>query len=178
MLIIKSLFARCASILLACFSIGLTQVYSEPTNNALQAYRDEIQQSETNASQAILNTLKDASPDNTSQQNSSAPKKPSATTPRPRSNADKAFSLPANKSANTTNSTNKNPWLRPNPWTNPPPTIWEKNAKVNPYANAPIPGPTPSPNASANAAIPSPPNIFAPPSRQSPNTNTQSNANS
>lgn len=162
--------------------IGLAPAYAEPTNDSLQAYRDEIKQSETNASQAVLDALQatNANTESSSQQNNqpaSNSSSASARTPTPRSNNDKAFTPSDNKSANTSNSPNKNPWLKPNPWAKQPPNIWEKNAKVNPYSNAPIPGPTPSPSASANLAIPNPPNIFAP-SQATPNTNkAQPNAN-
>lgn len=164
--------SRYALIFFGCSSIGLAHAYSASTkNDPLQTYRDEIKQSEANASQAVLDALKaaNATPDSSSQQNKSVPEAPASSTPTPRSNNDKAFS-PSDKPANTAN---KNPWLQPNPWAKQPPNIWEKNAKVNPYSNAPIPGPTPS----ANLAISSPPNIFAP-LQTTPNTNkSQSNAN-
>ncbi|MEN9450773.1 MAG: hypothetical protein RJA83_1391 [Pseudomonadota bacterium] len=165
---LKSWLSRCCLIFFSCYYLGLTFAYSEPTkSDPLQIYRDEIKQSEANASQTVLDALKAADPDSSSQQqNQPAPEaSASSATPTSRSNNDKAFS-PANKPTNPANSTNKNPWLQPNPWAKQPPNIWEKNAKVNPYSNAPIPGPTPS----ANLAIPSPPNIFAP-SHSTPNTN-------
>lgn len=161
---------RCSIIFLSCFFpfIGLASAYSEPTNNFLQTYRDEIQQSETNASQAVLDVLQaNADTDNDSQQKNQPA---SAAPPTPRSNNDKAFTPSDNNSANATHPLNKNPWIKPNPWAKQPPNIWEKNAKINPYSNAPIPGPTPPSNASTNLAIPSPPNIFAP-SQPAPNTN-------
>lgn len=157
----KSLFARYPIILLSCSFIGLAYAYPAPhPKDPLQAYQDEIQQSESDASQAVLDTLKDANTDseNMAQQNQAAPESSTAIL-TPRSNADKAFKSTDKPSANSMSSANKNPWVQPNPWANQPPNIWEKNAKVNPYANAPIPGPKP-PNTSAN--IPSPPNIFAP----------------
>lgn len=165
---LKSWLSRCSLIFFSCFYLGLAYAYSEPTNDPLQTYRDEIKQSETNASQAVLDALKAANPDSSSQQNNQAAPETSAAIQAPRSNNDKAFTQD-NKSANSTHASNKNPWLKPNPWAKQPPNIWEKNAKVNPYSNAPIPGPT-TPNVSANAAIPSPPNIFAP-SRATPNPN-------
>lgn len=174
---LKSLLTRYPVILLSCSFIGLAPAYSESTNDPLQTYRDEIQQSETNASQAILDTLKaNSESDNTTQNQKTIPQ-PSATTPTPRSNTDKAFTPEDNTSANSTHSSNKNPWLQPSPWAKQAPNIWEKNAKVNPYANAPIPGPTP-PNASANVTIPSPPNIFAPSQPSNPNNQQPPNANS
>jgi hypothetical protein len=174
---LTSWLSRCSLIFFSCSIIGLAQAYSEPANDSLQAYRDEIKQSETNASQAVLNALKDnADTDSSSQQNQPTPETSTATS-TPRSNNAKAFTPSDNKSANTSNLPNKNPWLKPNPWANQAPNIWEKNAKVNPYSNAPIPGPT-TPNVPANTAIPSPPNIFVP-SRATPNTNTpRPNANS
>jgi hypothetical protein len=160
--------SRCSLIFFSCFIIGLTQAYSEPTNDSLQAYRDEIKQSETNASQAVLDALQaNADTDSSSQKKQSTPETSTATS-IPRSNNDKAFTPSDNKSANASDSSNKNPWLKPNPWANQAPNTWEKNAKLNPYSNAPIPGPTPPPNTSTNLAIPSPPNIFAP-SRPTPN---------
>jgi hypothetical protein len=167
---IRSWLSRCSLIFFSCLYLGLAQAYSEPTNDSLQAYRDEIKQSETNASQAVLDVLQaNADTNSSSQQNKPTPET-SATIPTPRTNNDKAFTPPGNKSASTANSPNKNPWLKTNPWANQAPNIWEKNAKVNPYSNAPIPGPTPPPNASTNLTIPSPPNIFSP-SRPTPNTN-------
>lgn len=173
------LLSRCCLIFFSCSLLNVAYAYPEPTkSDPLQVYRDEIKQSETNASQAVLDALKaNADPDSTSaQQNQSVPETPAVSaTPNPRSNTDKAFSTsPTNKPEN---SANKNPWLQPNPWAKQPPNIWEKNAKVNPYSNAPIPGPTPPSNASSHLAIPSPPNIFAP-SRPTPNPNKpQANAN-
>lgn len=177
---LKPLLSRCCLIFLSCSMLNVAYAYSEPSkNDPLQSYRDEIKQSETNASQAVLDALAaNAGPDNSiSQQNQSAPEASASAIPTPRSNYDKAFSAPASKSASTENSANKNPWLQPNPWAKQPPNIWEKNAKVNPYSNAPIPGPTPPPNASTHLATPSPPNIFAP-SRPTLNPNKpQANAN-
>lgn len=176
---LKSWLSRCSLIFFSCSYLTLSYAYSEPTSDPLQVYRDEIKQSETNASQAVLDALAanadaDSSTSPQSQPTSAAPT--SSTPPTPRSNNDRAFTPSENKSANSMHSSNKNPWLQPNPWAKQPPNIWEKNAKVNPFSNAPIPGPTP-PKVSANPTIPSPPNIFAP-SRPSPNTNKpQSNAN-
>lgn len=170
---LRSWQSRCVLIFVSCSFIGLANAYSEPPkSDSLQTYRDEIKQSETNASQAVLDALQATTPDNSSQQNQPAPGT-SATTSRPRSNHDKTFT-PLDKSANTSNPPNKNPWLQPNPWAKQPPNIWEKNAKINPYSNAPIPGPT-SPT---NEAIPSPPNIFAPSPPTSNTSNLQSNAHS
>ncbi|WP_342227303.1 hypothetical protein [Rickettsiella endosymbiont of Rhagonycha lignosa] len=165
---------RCALIFFSCSFIGLAHANSEPPkSDSLQSYRDEIKQSETNASQAVLDALQaNTDTDNSSQQNQTAPGT-SATTSKPRSNNDKAF-IPLDKSANSSNPPNKNPWLQPNPWAKQPPNIWEKNAKLNPYSNAPIPGPTPP----SNVAIPSPPNIFAPSPPSSNTSNLQSNAHS
>lgn len=172
---LKLLLARYPLILLACSFIGLAHAYPESTKDPLQVYRDEIKQSESNASQAVLDSLTPPEQENTTQSSQTAPKS-SAATQTPRSNAGKAFTPSDNtSSANSNFSSNKNPWLQPNPWAKQPPNIWEKNAKVNPYANAPIPGPTPSNNTSAN--IPSPPNIFAP-SQPTHTNNQQSNANS
>lgn len=160
---LKSLLTRYSLTLLFCSFIGLTSAYCKPTNDRLQAYRDEIKQSETNASQAVLDTLQaNTESDPTAQNPTTSPSSATMQTPRsPASNVDKAFTPTDNSSTNKNHSSNKNPWLQPNPWAKQPPNIWEKNAKINPYANAPIPGPTP-PNASANVAIPSPPNIFSP----------------
>lgn len=168
---LKSWLSRCSLIFFSCSYLTLSFAYSEPTNDPLQAYRDAIKRAESKASQATLDDLKaNAELENTTQQNK--PTAPSAAAPTPRSNNDKAF-IPDNTSVNPKHSSDKNPWLQSNPWAKQPPNIWEKNAKVNPYANAPIPGPTAPNNVSANAAIPSPPNIFA------PNTNKpQANANS
>lgn len=167
---IKSWLSLCSLIFFSCFYLSLAYAYSESTNDPLQAYRDEIKQAESNASQATLNDLKaNAEPENATQQNKAAAPSP----PTPRSNNDKAFT-PDNNSVNS-NSSGKNPWLQPNPWAKQPPNIWEKNAKVNPYSNAPIPGPTPPSNASTNLAIPNPPNIFAPSrpaNKQGPNASS------
>lgn len=175
---LKSWLSRCCLIFFSCSYLSLAYAYSEPTkNDPLQTYRDEIKQSETSASQSVLDALQaNTDPDSSSQQNQPAPES-SAAPSAPRSNTDKAFMPSNNKPADPTHASNKNPWLQPNPWAKQPPNIWEKNAKLNPYSNAPIPGPTPPPNTSANLAIPSPPNIFAP-SRPTPNTNkAQPNAN-
>ncbi|WP_395497242.1 hypothetical protein [Rickettsiella endosymbiont of Litargus connexus] len=162
---LKAWLSRCAIIFLSYSFIGLAHAYSKSTkSDPLQTYRDEIKQSETNASQAVLNALKaNADPENVTQQNQTV--SPTAK-PTPRSNNDKAF-IPDNTPANSTHSSDKNPWLQPNPWAKQPPNIWEKNAKINPYANAPIPGPT-TPKVSANATTPAPPNIFA---HSQPNSN-------
>jgi hypothetical protein len=126
----------------------------------LQAYRDQITQAETNASQNVLNQLGPINPPNfnTTLPSPSAPSVPSV------SNSAKAFSTPTpnttqkNALPPNTNrqSVNNNPWLKPNPWA--------EQAKVNPWANAPIPGPG-NTTASTNTASapPGPPNIFAPP---------------
>jgi hypothetical protein len=171
---LKSWQSRCALIFFSCSFIGLAYAYSEsPKSDSLQTYRDEIKQSETNASQAVLDTLQaNTDTDKSSQQNNQPAHGTSATTSKPRSNNDKAF-IPLDKPANTSNPPNKNPWLQPNPWAKQPPNIWEKNAKLNPYANAPIPGPT----TPTNVAI-SPPNIFAPSSPTSNTSNLPSNAHS
>ena len=171
---LKSWLSRCCLIFFSCSYLGLAHAYSDPTkSDPLQTYRDEIKQSETNASQAVLDTLKDADSTNASQQSQQPAPDDSSTATAPRSNNEKAFT-PDNKSTNVTRAPNNNPWLKPNPWANQPTNIWEKNAKVNPYSNAPIPGPTPS----SNSTTPSPPNIFAP-SQPTPNTsNPQPNANS
>lgn len=160
-----SWLSRCALIFFSCSYLGLAYAYSEPTkNDPLQSYRDEIKQAETNASQAVLDTLKsnpDADGRNAQQiQPLAEPSLP----PPARSNKDKAFT-PSTGSTGAAATTNKNPWLKPNPWVNQTPNIWERNAKINPYSNAPIPGPTPPTNPSSvnSAIIPSPPNIFAPP---------------
>ncbi len=163
---LPSWLSRCSLIFFSCFIIGLTQAYSEPTNDSLQAYHDEIKQSETKASQAVLDALKDNVDAGNSSQQSQPAAETSPATPPARSNTDKAFTPSDNRSADTNNSPNKNPWLKPNPWAKQPPNIWERNAKVNPYSNAPIPGPTPP----ANFTMPNPPNIFAP-SRPTSNTN-------
>jgi hypothetical protein len=175
---LKSLLVRYPLILLSCFYIGLAHAYPEPTNDPLEAYRDQIKQSESNASKAVLDALQaNDESDSASQQNQ--PVVPNLSeAPTPRSNTDKAFTPTDNNTpANSTHSSNKNPWLQPNPWAKQRPNLWEKNAKVNPYANAPIPGPTP-PNVSTNAAIPNPPNIFAPPRQPSSPNNPRPNATS
>jgi hypothetical protein len=172
---LNSWLSRCCLIFFSYSYLGLAHAYSDPSkSDPLQAYRDEIKQSETNASQAVLDTLKDADPADSSQQNQQpAPDSSAGTSPAPRSNNEKAFT-PDNKPSNVTPASNNNPWLKSNPWANQPPNIWEKNAKVNPYSNAPIPGPTPS----TNAITPNPPNIFAP-SRPTPNpSNPQPDASS
>lgn len=170
------LVAQCILLFLGCCSINLAYASLESTkNNLLQTYRDEIKQSENNASQTVLDALNThTDTDNSSQKNQSISSKPSVATPTPRLNTDKAFTPLDDKSASTSSkSNNKNPWLQPNPWAKQPPNIWEKNAKVNPYSNAPIPGPT----SSTHSTVPTPPNIFAP-RRSTLNTNqTQSNAN-
>lgn len=163
---------QCLLIFLCCFSFDLAYAYPNSPNSP-PSLKDEIKQSENKASQSVLDALNAHTPiDSASQQSQTKPES-SAATPSPRSDSDKAFIPLDNKSASSTSSSKKNPWLQPNPWAKLPPNIWEKKAKVNPYANAPIPGPTPS----TNPIIPSPPNIFAPP-QPTPNTKqTQSNAN-
>lgn len=165
----RSYLAQCI-LIFCCFSIDLAYAYSDAPNNQ-RSLSDEIKQSQDSASQSVLNALNAHTPtDSTSQQSQTKPKT-SAATPSPRSNSDKAFA--PLQSASSTPSSEKNPWLQPNPWANPPPNIWEKNAKVNPYSNAPIPGPAPS----VNSIVRSPPNIFAP-ARPEPNTQqTPPNAN-
>jgi len=163
---LKSLLTGYPLIFLGCLFIGSAQAYPEPGNDPLQVYRDEIKQSETNASQSVLDALQTNTEDPAAeaQQSPSTPPKPSTAMQTPRSstsNADNSFTPKDNTSANSTPSPNKNPWLKPNPWGKQPPNIWEKNAKVNPYANAPIPGPA-SPNVTTNTIMPSPPNIFSP----------------
>ena len=68
---LKAWLSRCAIIFLSYSFIGLAHAYSESTkSDPLQTYRDEIKQSETNASQAVLNALKaNADPENVTQQN-------------------------------------------------------------------------------------------------------------
>lgn len=168
----KSYLSQCVLMLLCYSSLSLANTYSNSTYTHI-SLSDEIRQSEKNASQAVLDTL-NAHTDNNNiyQQNHTEPK-PSITTPSPASNTDKAFTPLDNKPANSTSLSNKNPWLQPNPWAKQSPNIWEKNAKVNPYSNAPIPGPT----SSTHSTVPTPPNIFGP-RRSTFNTNqTQSNAN-
>lgn len=169
---LTSSLARCCLLFFSYAFIGLAYA-NTPNADPLQVYRDEIKQSESSASQAVLDALKaHTDPDDTSRQNQTRPESPTAT-PAPRSNSDKAFTPADNQSAHSTHASSENPWLKPNPWANSTPNRWEQDAHVNPYSNAPIPGPAPS----STLTIPSPPNIFAP-SRQSPNTNQpQRNAN-
>lgn len=152
---LRSLLARYFLILLNCSCIGLVHAATGTTNQMLQ---EEIKQSEANASQAVLDVLQaNVKPDPDQNQ---TPSKAAVATPKPSSNTsntDRAFTPTDNAPASSSHSSNKNPWLQPNPWAKQSSTIWEKNAKVNPYANAAIPGPTPS-----NPSIPSPPNIFVP----------------
>lgn len=160
---LKSYLSPCALIFLCFAFIDLAYAYPESTNSC-PSLNDEIKQSENKASQAILDALNaHTKTDNASQQSQTIPEA-SVTTPTPPSNTDKAFTPLDNKSARPASSSNKNPWLQPNPWAKQLPNIWEKNAKVNPYSNAPIPGPT----SSTHSTVPSPPNIFAP-SQPAPN---------
>ena len=71
---------------------------------------------------------------------------------------------------------NNNPWVRPNPWA--------ETAKENPWANRPLPSSSSADTSSSlNAntasnppgALPSPPNIFAPPSANSATQSSSSN---
>lgn len=166
----KFFLSQCVLLLLCCSSWSLANAYSGSTYRHI-SLSDEIKQSEKNASQAVLDALSahtdTTDTDNISQQNQTEPES-SIPTPDSRSNTDKAFRTLDDKSANSTSSANKNPWLQPNPWAKQPPNIWDKNAKINPYSNAPIPGPTPS----INSAVLNPPNIFAP---SQPSTNTKQN---
>ena len=168
----RSYLTQCILTSLCCFSIHLAYAYPHSANSP-PSLSDEIKQSENSASQSVLDALSAHTPNDSSSQQRQTKPESSVATPSPRSNSDKAFTPLDNKSAISTPSSKKNPWLQPNPWAKQPPNIWEKNAKVNPYANAPIPGPTPS----ANSIVHSPPNIFAP-ARPTPNTQqTQPNAN-
>ena len=168
----RSYLIQCILIFLCYFFIDLGYAYPG-SSNSQPSLSDEIKQSENNASQSVLNALNAHAPTDSSSQQSQTKPESSVATQSPRSNSDKAFTPLANKSSSSTPSPKKNPWLQPNPWAKQPPNIWEKNAKVNPYSNAPIPGPTPS----ANSIVHSPPNIFAP-AQPTPNTKqTQSNAN-
>ncbi|MEN9916519.1 MAG: hypothetical protein RLY40_451 [Pseudomonadota bacterium] len=154
----RSYLIQCILIFLCYSSIDLAYAYPDSTYSQ-PSLSDEIKQSETNASQAVLDVLNaHADTDNNVSQQSQAQPKSSVATPSPRSNSDKAFTPLDNKSKSSTSSSNQNPWLQPNPWAKQPPNIWEKKAKVNPYSNAPIPGPSPS----TNSIVPNPPNIFAP----------------
>lgn len=168
----RSYIVQCILIFLCFFSIDLAYAYSDSPNNQC-SLSDEIKQSENSASQSVLDALNAHTPTDSASQQSQTEPKSSAAMPSPRSNSDKAFTPLDNKSASLMPSSKKNPWLQPNPWAKQAPNIWEKNAKVNPYSNAPIPGPTPS----ANSIVRSPPNIFAL-ARPAPNTQqTQPNAN-
>lgn len=172
---LKTLLTQYSLILLMSFA-NLTQAYAE-TPDPLQVYRDEIKRSEALASQAILDTLDPTESDNTAyQQHQTSPEAFSAAqkSDSDRSNTEKAFTPTNTISAPVTNhSSKKNPWLQPNPWAKNSPTIWEKKAKINPYANAPVPGPT----SSKRKTVPSPPNIFLP-SQPNHTNNPEPNANS
>ncbi len=161
----RSYLTQCILIFLCCFSIDLAYAYPDSPISQ-PSLSDEIKQSENSASQSVLDALNTYTPTDSSSQQSQIKPESSVATPIPRSNSDKAFTPLDNKSASSTPSSKKNPWLQPNPWAKQPPNIWEKNAKVNPYSNAPIPGPTPSANSIVHS---SPPNIFAP-AQPAPNT--------
>lgn len=170
-MIIKSWLSRWALFLLSFSAINLVHAYAdEPAkNDYLQTYRDEIKQAETNASQAVLDTLKSNTDSNDREAQQTQPSRKPVAPRSGHSNADKAFSSSAG-STNTVPKSNNNPWLKPNPWAaKQTPNIWERNAKINPYAHAPVPGPTPSSNTSAHLVIPSPPNIFSPSQPPKPN---------
>ncbi len=143
-------------------------------NDPLQLYRDEIEQAEANASQAVLGQLKLGSEDHMGKGNNAytrpSTNSESATPVLPRSNNDKALIPPPGddlkENAAKPSSTQANPWLKPNPW---------GKVKKNPWANVPIPGPSSPPTASTHSSIPAaPPNIFAP--TQQPSYKTPSNA--
>ena len=172
---LKTLLTQYSFILLIAFA-NLTQAYAK-THDPLQVYRDEIKRSETLASQAILDTLGPTESDNTNYEQHQTTSEASSQAQKPdssRSNTEKAFTPTDTISAPVTNhSSNKNPWLQPNPWAKNPPNIWEKKAKINPYANAPVPGPT----SSKRNTVPSPPNIFLP-SQPNHTNNPEPNANS
>jgi hypothetical protein len=176
-MIIKPRLSRWTLFLLSFSAVNLVYAYAEPAkNDYLQQYRDEIKQAEANASQAVLDTLKSNSDSDDINAKQTQPSPEPVAPPSGHSNKAKAFS-PSTGSTNTAPTNTNNPWLKPNPWAKQTPTIWEKNAKINPYSNAPIPGPTPPANASANLAIPSPPNIFAPSQATLKPNQPKSNAN-
>ncbi len=131
-------------------------IYANPLPDPLQIYRDEIKQTETNASQTLLDQLGPSTSNNSNPYQNTLPSQTSAPASPPSSNNERAFSPRAETQKNvkpqTGGQANTNPWEKPNPWA--------AQSKINPWANAPIPGPTPS---SPNSATPiSPPNIFAP----------------
>jgi hypothetical protein len=137
-------------------------------NDPLQLYRNQIKQAESNASQAVLDQLKSSIDDSTDNNADTRPSTNAQSATLPRSNSDKAFIPPPtdtlkDHTGQQPSSTKTNPWLKPNPW---------GNVKKNPWANAPIPGPSSPPTDSTHSSIPSPPNIFAPP--QQPGNKTPS----
>jgi hypothetical protein len=160
----------CVSIIAVNFGLFLTPlIVSAKPSDPLQNYRDEIKQAENKASQTLLDQLDPDMDSNTANPYLSTSPPQTATNPSP-SNTQRAFSPPpssANPSKPNTlpsPSANKNPWLKPNPW--------EAQSKVNPWANAPIPGPGPAIPPSSFTPM-SPPNIFAPPQATTkPNTQT------
>ncbi|EDP46572.1 hypothetical protein [Rickettsiella grylli] len=170
---LKKILFTLSIFLFMFFENGAHATYFEISNDPLHDYHNEIKQSEMRASQAILNTLKSTESDSLPLNEAQTPSQSSSKKPIPHSNhpnTDKAFTPAENISASATHP-NKNPWLQPNPWAKSTPTIWEKNVKMNPYANIPVPGPLPS----SKNTVPSPPNIFLP--QVAPANNPSSNAN-
>lgn len=151
----------------------IADAYAKSTDPA-QLYREEIQQAETNASQTLMDQLDTSSSDVNNPQLHSAT--PSPQEPLPPSDSEKAFSVPEtqkNTQPNTKTSPTTgtpNPWLKPNPWAS--------QAKVNPWANAPIPSSEP-PSSARNTPFspPGPPNIFAPPPSAQANTSASAGTN-
>lgn len=154
LLVTKSLLAILGLSYIACLSAAVPS-----QQDPLQSYRDEINQAENNASQTLLDHLQDEPNNSVNYSDKSVTNTQPA---QPPSNQQRAFKLPDTDNPTVTNNSNttNSPWVKPNPW--------ENAAKVNPWANAPIP--SPSPNQSTNT-LPSPPNIFAPSQQQAQSSN-------
>lgn len=142
----------------------LSQAHST-TDNPLQYYDNQIKQAQQDALQRLTESMATETPNNTTPSSSQLPPTATQEVPAPYSNVDKAFAIspkarrqtPASSASEATAPQKNNPWLKPNPWA--------QQGQRNPWANAPIPGPTPPP--SATSGFNPPPNIFAPPKARS-----------
>jgi len=173
-MIIKKISPPCLSWILvttACLLVNASITViavAEPTgdkDDVLQRYRNEIEKTETTAAQSVIDQLGSSNVSNSADSNHSDQDTRYNPVPPSSSNSDKAFSSPPSaqgqKNTNPTtpsSSTSNNPWLKPNPW--------EAPSKQNPWAHAPIPGPTapgagPPSTSNGMSVRMSPPNIFA-----------------